>query len=605
MRTFPTKWTVLPAKLANARCSTIQPSILLRWLNTIFCTTFAFTPDADVCLSEFIDDGCDLGIVYGYLRPWWHIIVPNEGFEGLRSRIRARMEEDYKIRTEAVVGSYITKSNIPPRRVWDLYSNRVLPYHAIRPKVEYGTTQFLPDNLWAVSHSWRPASERQSVLTTINGKAWRVPIPKETTLNAIRDELLILGAEYVFLDVLCLRQKDELLPEMESIRKREWRLDIPTIGYVYTDYTPLTTVITSSDIHPPGRPVVVYFNGLGMPFQNGHVNPRDEFHWLNRVWTLQETPWLIIFGGLKSKSAPINLLKPDMYWLRGVDNALLDRLAKLHNTQKNLLASVDVIRSRRYSNPVDQVACLAYLLRCPKLPIYDADMDVEVAWSLLVECMPGDQCSQLLRFHFAASGIATSASWRPSWQQVKAGDTILHGLFWGVTPLLHLDGSSPASGYKYGFDAYYHKPPVIEECYIHIPSSYTSGTNDFPYVRVPSVDGSGNKTARIFFDNASASIKPDIPYLLVCIGFNSDRSSWAVAQAVGSRRINGARGIELCKLWTVEMKGAFYPIKVDSFFTNMQPVLRRVPSGSSEERGENDGTASGLELKTSQSKLIV
>ena len=53
-------------------------------------------------------------------------------------------EEEYELRTKAVAGSCITDSDIPPRRVWDLYANRVLPYHAIKPtcillKCQHGT----------------------------------------------------------------------------------------------------------------------------------------------------------------------------------------------------------------------------------------------------------------------------------------------------------------------------------------------------------------------------------------------------------------------------------------------------------------------------------
>ena len=554
-RRYPRLWTVLPCQLANLACDGIKPHILLIWLNTIFETNFPFTPEADACLSEFIDDGCDLGMVCGYLRPWWHEIVPKGGFGALRSRMKSRIDEDYKLRAEAVVGSYITKSEIPPRRVWDLYANRVLPYHAMKPAI-YEGKQYLPDNLWAVSHSWRPASERQSVLTTINGKAWHVPIPKGTTLNAIRDELLILGAEYVFLDVVCLRQKDELLPWMEGIRAREWRLDIPTIGHIYN--------AEASIEHLYQRPVVVYLNGLGLPLLNDPVDPRDKFHWFNRAWTLQETPDLPIFGGLKHKKGLLYFDNSYHSCAEGVSKTILGRLSKLRKTRQNLLASIEAIMSRQCSNPVDQVACLAYLLRCPRLPIYDADMGVEVAWSLLVECMPDKQRIQLLVIQFNGNRLTPCTSWRPTWQQAKAGGEIPSGFYWANLPLLHMDGSSPGSGYKYGFDAYYHKPFVVEGCYVHIPPSHSSGIDEFPHVRVPSVDGSSDETLSISFGNPPAPIRPDVPYLLICTGGSFVSSYWIVAQAVGSRRVDDVRGIEVCKLLPVEIKCALDIIKMAS-----------------------------------------
>ena len=561
-RVYSHAWTVLPSELANIPCHGMEPQTLLKRLNMIFDTSFILSPGAEVCLSEFINDGCDLGTVYGYLRPWWRSVELDGGFDALRSTIRCRMEDDHKLRTEAVAGSHITKSNIPPRRVWDLYANRVLPYHAIMPKIKH-SIPCLPDNLWAVSHSWRPAWERQSVLTTINGKSWRVPIPKGTTLNAIRDELLIMGAEYVFLDVLCLRQKDELLPGMEGIRKREWRLDIPTIGHVYNE-------------DKRNRPIVVYFNGLGLPFQDAPLDPNDKFHWFNRIWTLQETPQMIIFGGLQHKQGMMSLSDTCEPQIDGVSRAVFDQLRKSSSVGPvDLTTIINAISSRTSSNPVDEVACLAYLLRCPKLPIYDADMDVEVAWSLLVECMSNLQRTILLCYDFNIPGVAHGASWRPTWKQVKAcGNFSLDlVLLFSFQPrdiqLQYLDGSSPSSGYRHGFDAYYHTPLVIEGCYIHIPSSQSDISGQSACVRVPSLDGIGNKTFEVTAWGRPELIQPNVPYLLI----GTDKSVyWIVAQAVGSRRIDGFRGLEVSKLSTIKMLCTFDPAGNPFLFTILSPT---------------------------------
>ncbi len=45
--------------------------------------------------------------------------------------------------------------------------------------------------------------------TPINGHEWPVPMPSDADLDLIRIEMLNNGAEYVWLDVLCLRQKGE------------------------------------------------------------------------------------------------------------------------------------------------------------------------------------------------------------------------------------------------------------------------------------------------------------------------------------------------------------------------------------------------------------
>ncbi len=82
------------------------------------------------------------------------------------------------------------------------------------------------------------------VQTPINGKEWPVHIPKDVDLNLIRIEMLNLGAEYMWLEVLCLRQKDEG-GLREDLRMEEWKLDVPTIGGMYN-----------------GK-VVIYLSGLG------------------------------------------------------------------------------------------------------------------------------------------------------------------------------------------------------------------------------------------------------------------------------------------------------------------------------------------------------
>ncbi len=58
-----------------------------------------------------------------------------------------------------------------------------------------------------ISHAWAGEKDRVDVLTPINGMEWPVPIPKDTNLNLIRIEMLNLGVQYTWLDVLCLRQK--------------------------------------------------------------------------------------------------------------------------------------------------------------------------------------------------------------------------------------------------------------------------------------------------------------------------------------------------------------------------------------------------------------
>ncbi len=80
---------------------------------------------------------------------------------------------------------------------------------------------------------------------SINGKEWPVPIPKGASLELIHIEMLNLGVQYTWLDVLCLRQKGG---PWEDLHTEEWKLDVSTIGGVYDDPV-----------------VVIYLSGLGQP----------------------------------------------------------------------------------------------------------------------------------------------------------------------------------------------------------------------------------------------------------------------------------------------------------------------------------------------------
>lgn len=71
---------------------------------------------------------------------------------------------------------------------------------------------------------------RINVQTPINAYKWPVPIPKDTSLELIRIEMLKLGAEYAWFDEVCLRPQGA---PREDLRTDEWRLDVPTIGHVY------------------------------------------------------------------------------------------------------------------------------------------------------------------------------------------------------------------------------------------------------------------------------------------------------------------------------------------------------------------------------------
>lgn len=171
-------------------------------------------PELESWIEDVIEQGWDLGTVYGHLRLWWrsseHSTAAIERMEARKGAWEALYE--YSLEDHVNIKD---PQKFPPRRIWDLYSNRVLPFHVLLE-----LDPFVPPihpYVWAVSHCWVPDSERHNIFTSINGREWPVPIPKDTTLDHVRIELLNMGAEYVFLDVLCLRQEYGL--EWERLRE--------------------------------------------------------------------------------------------------------------------------------------------------------------------------------------------------------------------------------------------------------------------------------------------------------------------------------------------------------------------------------------------------
>ncbi|EKM56418.1 uncharacterized protein PHACADRAFT_194030 [Phanerochaete carnosa HHB-10118-sp] len=176
--------------LAAGSCADVGLQDLLCNLNHILQTEYSLeTPGLEGCLQHFVQQSKDFGELYGFLRPWWHT-----DFRDVVQKIAAREDELETIRRDAIRGSSIQNSRIPPRRVWDLRSNRVLRLHAL-PREAGSDPEDIPSKVWCVSHSWVDEQDRIDVWTKINGEQWPVPTPRKTTLDHVRIELLNMGAE--------------------------------------------------------------------------------------------------------------------------------------------------------------------------------------------------------------------------------------------------------------------------------------------------------------------------------------------------------------------------------------------------------------------------
>ena len=290
-RTFTGPRSVLSDDTASISCKELDPSGLLELMNFHLGTSYTLKPSRKSLLKRALHHSCDFGVAYALLRSRWSM-DPGHAKKNID---KCRSVHDTARQNASDSG---VPMNMMPRRIWDLWSNRVVPIwmvftdpaSALFEGPSYDDLVDLTSveqlSFFAVSHPWVDADKRQVVETPINSYEWPVPLPAKTTLERIRTELLHLTSEektkLVWLDVLCLRQKDtrekerplkeesQAEDEKERLRVEEWRTDIPTIGAIYA----------------MAYSIIYYYSGLGLPFEIGNLDYKR--HWLNRAWTLQE-----------------------------------------------------------------------------------------------------------------------------------------------------------------------------------------------------------------------------------------------------------------------------------------------------------------------------
>ncbi len=292
---------------------------------------------------------------------------------------------DRKRRQDALVGNRIVNPDLEPRRVWDLYSNRVVPSWITNTRPE------------PISHAWVDENDRVNALTFINGKEWPVPVPKDANLDLIRIEMLNLGLEYTWLDVLCLRQKEGL---REDLRVEEWKLDVPTIGYIYR-----------------GIQVVIYLSGLGQPLSLREGDLDSDRCWFRRAWTVQEVGFLrrIIAGDTPDGPMQAEPIDNNGNYETDVLTRFHKQLKSLH-TGKDIFSVLTAMQDRVSTNPVDRVAGLAMPMVPRAIPAYYESKSLEDAWTALVDTTHTLDRGLLL-FQYPRVGLGCK-KWRPTWDQV-------------------------------------------------------------------------------------------------------------------------------------------------------------------------------------------
>ncbi|SJL03716.1 uncharacterized protein ARMOST_07073 [Armillaria ostoyae] len=385
---------VIPSSLADVSCAVLGIERLLELLNDILETSryTIETQPIPFLLQSYIAEGCDFGTAYSRLRPRWC----NGNVASIATDLYNEEVNDGQMRNEALDGSRVVHMDIAPRRVWDLHSNRVVSHWFLRPNQR--------GEVWAISHAWMEENRRVVVSTPINGKQWPIQIPADANLDLIRIEMLNLGAEYAWLDVLCLRQKGN---ENEELRTEEWKLDLPTMGYVYQE----------------AKRVVYNLSGLGMPLRSDAGDLNNNRCWFKRVWTLQETSANHIIAG-DTPDGPLHAnLNEEGHYEDEMVASLNEQLKSLENIchgtgTRHAFDVLKHMQQRTSENPIDRVAGLAFLLNSQTIPAYYEKESPGHAWKALVDVMGKWQREDML-FLYPKSG-ENGKKWRPSWEQVMS-----------------------------------------------------------------------------------------------------------------------------------------------------------------------------------------
>lgn len=501
----------IPDEVADTPCSELDVVGLLRELNVVMGTRYALgQPGLQASLRYIMKECSDFGKVYGVVRPWW-------GNPYFSKELARRKRRDREMRQHATAGQSIKTHSVPPRRVWDLYSNRVVPFSALPDPNRRDT---IPENLWAVSHSWVEVKDRVEVSTNINGRRWPVPIPHDTTLSNVRIELLNLGAEYAWLDVLCLRQRGHENKRDESQRKEEWKLDVPTIGFVYS--------------HSPSPVCVTYFNGLGRPFDVSSKVLKSDRHWRNRVWTLQELCDLWLPGGMTGSQLP------------GIRHFFINLDHDLRKVGSwDLHGLFSILRARCCSREVDRVAGLAYILGCQTLPIYDEDTPVESAWERLITHMP----PWIRTLIFLQYSPELPSQLFPSWKHFIETNPEVQSASSSIPPKesLKLLDESQLQTRDTAALKYFHHGYAIGPCYIRRNLHHRVNSMEDVYLRFDSGDSQAQVGIKA---SVSGTILSETSYTLIGI---QQMRYWVVAEVLEERYEGGERLLEAVKWGIMHM----------------------------------------------------
>ncbi len=137
---------VITSALANSPWIDLGVDRVLKELNTKLGTSYISMFPILNLLPYFVQ-GLDFGTTYAYFCPYRNSIAT------IKCKLRTNKEEDREMRRRMLVDGRIATRHVPPRRVWDLYANRVIPYWVAC------------EHPWAISHTWVDEKDRKEVWT--------------------------------------------------------------------------------------------------------------------------------------------------------------------------------------------------------------------------------------------------------------------------------------------------------------------------------------------------------------------------------------------------------------------------------------------------------
>ena len=167
-RAYTGRKPMISSRLADTPCTMFSLQGFLDQLNTTLGTLYSLDmPSLSSLLEDCITNDYDFGMAYGHLRRIWY----TRDWSTIRDTLRKWEEKDKEMRRKALVGNRIVNPYLTPRRVWDLCSNRVVPFWSTGIPTTAVTAERRDLMLRPRSHAWVDEKEIDAVVKHVTRQA--------------------------------------------------------------------------------------------------------------------------------------------------------------------------------------------------------------------------------------------------------------------------------------------------------------------------------------------------------------------------------------------------------------------------------------------------